>query len=67
MAVFNIESEYLNISQVIREDMGAYLCIASNGIQPAVSKRISIQVNCKYGANGAACDNNNKKWRAYMN
>ncbi|RWS15612.1 lachesin-like protein [Dinothrombium tinctorium] len=40
-----VESEYLNISQVVREDMGAYLCIASNGVPPSVSKRISVQVN----------------------
>ncbi|GIY96627.1 lachesin [Caerostris extrusa] len=40
-----VEGEYLNISQVSREDMAAYLCIASNGVLPAVSKRIILQVN----------------------
>ncbi|KAJ6224589.1 hypothetical protein RDWZM_003134 [Blomia tropicalis] len=39
------DGEYLNISQVTRDDMGAYLCIASNGVQPSVSKRIVLQVN----------------------
>lgn len=27
--------------------MGAYLCIASNGVQPSVSKRIMLNVHCK--------------------
>lgn len=27
--------------------MGAYLCIASNGIPPSVSKRIKVSVDCK--------------------
>ncbi|XP_054714660.1 lachesin-like [Uloborus diversus] len=40
-----VEGEYLNISQVSREDMGAYLCIAANGVPPSVSKRIMLQVN----------------------
>lgn len=28
--------------------MGAYLCIASNGIPPTVSKRIMLIVQCEY-------------------
>lgn len=44
----NWEGSFLNFTQVTREDMGAYLCIASNGVQPSVSKRIILQVNCKY-------------------
>lgn len=28
--------------------MGAYLCIASNGVPPSVSKRILLLVHCKY-------------------
>uniref|UniRef100_T1JWQ7 Ig-like domain-containing protein n=2 Tax=Tetranychus urticae TaxID=32264 RepID=T1JWQ7_TETUR len=40
-----VEGEYLNISQVTRDDMGAYLCIASNGVLPSRSKRIFVQVN----------------------
>ncbi|UYV78478.1 hypothetical protein LAZ67_16001654 [Cordylochernes scorpioides] len=46
-AVSRVEGDYLNMSQVMREDMGAYLCIASNGIPPSVSKRILLQVNFK--------------------
>ncbi|GFU08374.1 hemicentin-1 [Nephila pilipes] len=40
-----MEGEFLNMTQVMREDMGAYLCIASNGVPPSVSKRILLQVN----------------------
>ncbi|XP_015920396.1 lachesin-like isoform X2 [Parasteatoda tepidariorum] len=46
-SALRVEGEFLNISQVSREDMGAYLCIASNGVLPAVSKRILLQVNFK--------------------
>lgn len=31
--------------------MGGYLCIASNGIPPSVSKRFDVHVNCKYQIN----------------
>ena len=27
--------------------MGSYLCIATNGYPPAVSKKINLKVNCK--------------------
>lgn len=42
-----IEGEKLSLSGVQRTDMGGYLCIASNGIPPSVSKRYDVQVNCK--------------------
>ena len=32
--------------------MGAYLCIARNGVQPAASKRIILNVDCKYNTPG---------------
>jgi neurotrimin len=43
-----IDGERLSLSGVLRSDMGGYLCIASNGIPPSVSKRYDIQVNCKW-------------------
>ncbi|XP_067625223.1 neurotrimin-like [Eurosta solidaginis] len=43
--VYSIEGANLTLWQVTRESMGAYLCIASNGIPPTVSKRIMIAVN----------------------
>lgn len=47
IAVIEWEGEVLNISKISRLDMGAYLCIASNGIPPSVSKRIKVSVDCK--------------------
>jgi len=40
-----VQGELLNIAKVGRGQMGAYLCIASNEVPPAVSKRISLNVN----------------------
>lgn len=34
-----------------RRQMGAFLCIASNDVPPAVSKRIILNVNCEYTFN----------------
>ncbi|KAG1687906.1 Lachesin [Nymphon striatum] len=42
-----IEGEYLNLTRVTREHMGAYLCIAYNGVPPSVSKRIVLKVHFK--------------------
>lgn len=42
-----VEGTMLHIPKVTRHDMGAYLCIASNGIPPTVSKRILLIVHCK--------------------
>ncbi|GFV08161.1 protein CEPU-1 [Trichonephila clavipes] len=43
--VSSVKSTELNITKVGRLQMGAYLCIASNGVQPSVSKRIVLNVN----------------------
>lgn len=43
-----IEGEHLNLTRVTRNHMGAYLCIAYNGVPPPVSKRIVLKVHCKY-------------------
>ncbi|XP_063702653.1 neurotrimin-like [Culicoides brevitarsis] len=45
MEVFNYEGAFLDIPFVTRYHMGAYLCIASNGVPPSKSKRIIIIVN----------------------
>lgn len=39
----NIQQEFL-----LSSHLGGYLCIASNGIPPSVSKRYDVQVNCKW-------------------
>ncbi|CAL4122656.1 unnamed protein product, partial [Meganyctiphanes norvegica] len=38
------EGEELHLKSVSRTEMGAYLCIASNGVPPSVSKRITLEV-----------------------
>ncbi|KAG8231063.1 hypothetical protein J437_LFUL010688, partial [Ladona fulva] len=38
----------LNFWRLDRRQMGAFLCIASNDVPPAVSKRIILNVNCEY-------------------
>ncbi|XP_035229101.1 lachesin-like, partial [Stegodyphus dumicola] len=40
-----VEGQFLNITKTSRLHMAAYLCIASNGVQPSVSKRIMLNVN----------------------
>lgn len=37
----------LSLHNVKRDQMSAYLCIAVNGVEPAISKRISLHVQCK--------------------
>ncbi|KAK9758954.1 Immunoglobulin V-set domain [Popillia japonica] len=36
--------EQLNLTRISRTEMGAYLCIATNGVPPSVSKRIIVDV-----------------------
>ncbi|KPU75180.1 uncharacterized protein Dana_GF21356 [Drosophila ananassae] len=40
-----VEGEMLTLSKVTRSEMGAYMCIASNGVPPTVSKRMKLQVH----------------------
>lgn len=41
----NVEGEMLSLTKITRSEMGAYLCIASNGVPPSVSKRMKLQVH----------------------
>lgn len=41
-----VEGETLPLKKVSRLQMGSYLCIASNGIPPSVSKRAHLKVQC---------------------
>ena len=46
-SVTRYQGEVLTMKKVQRHQMGAYLCIASNDVPPAVSKRIILNVNCE--------------------
>ncbi|XP_024084315.1 lachesin, partial [Cimex lectularius] len=43
--VTSFEGETLILSKVTRSEMGVYMCIASNGVPPTVSKRLMLHVN----------------------
>jgi neurotrimin len=43
--IFNGSS--LKLTNVRRDQMSAYLCIAVNGVEPAISKRIFLRVQCE--------------------
>lgn len=47
-AVKTFIGETLELTGVLRQEMGTYLCIASNNVPPTVSKRYSVDVHCKY-------------------
>ncbi|KAG8303560.1 hypothetical protein J6590_007228 [Homalodisca vitripennis] len=38
------DGDFLNLTRISRTEMGAYLCIATNGVPPSVSKRIIVDV-----------------------
>nr|XP_046489274.1 lachesin-like isoform X1 [Neodiprion pinetum] len=44
-AVKSTEGEQLHLIGILRQEMGSYLCIASNGVPPSVSKRYSVRVH----------------------
>ncbi|XP_034134798.1 lachesin [Drosophila guanche] len=44
-ALKSVEGERLTLTNVQRSDMGGYICIASNGVPPSVSKRFDVHVN----------------------
>ena len=50
LSVPRFRGEVLKMRKVKRGQMGAYLCIASNDVPPAVSKRIILNVNCEDGS-----------------
>lgn len=42
-----VDGEMLSITKVSRLHMAAYLCVASNGVPPSISKRVLLRVQCK--------------------
>ena len=45
--VHSVDGNSLAIDSVSRRHIGAYFCIASNGVPPSISKRIELRVQCK--------------------
>lgn len=43
-----VDGEVLSITKVSRLHMAAYLCVASNGVPPSISKRVQLKVQCKH-------------------
>ncbi|XP_073832192.1 dpr-interacting protein alpha [Musca autumnalis] len=43
--VSSYRGEVLKLAKISRNEMGSYLCIASNGVPPSVSKRISLSIH----------------------
>ncbi|XP_055843030.1 lachesin [Episyrphus balteatus] len=43
--VASFRGEVLKLTKISRSEMGSYLCIASNGVPPSVSKRISLSIH----------------------
>ncbi|XP_030380837.1 lachesin [Scaptodrosophila lebanonensis] len=43
--VTSFRGEVLKLTKISRNEMGSYLCIASNGVPPSVSKRISLSIH----------------------
>lgn len=48
--VASFQGELLKLWKISRTEMGAYMCIASNGVPPTISKRIIVNVHCKFYA-----------------
>lgn len=43
-----VDGEILSITKVSRLHMAAYLCVASNGVPPSISKRVQLRVQCRW-------------------
>ncbi|XP_055303391.1 lachesin-like isoform X2 [Sitodiplosis mosellana] len=43
--ITSFSGEVLKLTKLSRSEMGSYLCIASNGVPPSVSKRISLSIH----------------------
>ena len=43
----SVSGPSLTFESVTRAQAASYLCIASNGVPPSVSKRVDLKVQCK--------------------
>ena len=44
----SVVGQVVSLTSVSRRDSGPYLCIAANGVPPAVSRRVLLQVTCEF-------------------
>ena len=43
-----VESSRLHLTKISRLQMGEYLCVATNGVNPSTSKKYRTKVQCKF-------------------
>lgn len=60
-AIIIAEGEMLRFERISRYDMGWYMCIAANGVQPSVSQRIFVPVMSKQHFQQPQADENQHK------
>lgn len=67
VSVPKYDGEQLNLTRITRNEMGAYLCIATNGVPPTVSKRITVEVECEWISRYvlSCCSQNEQKYRLH--
>jgi hypothetical protein len=47
-AAVSVSGHTLNITRINRGHMGAYNCIADNGVPPSANQTFTLEVHCKY-------------------
>ena len=47
LTVSAVESSRLHLTKISRLQMGKYLCVATNGVNPSSSKMFDTKVQCK--------------------
>ena len=54
MLVLRVDGNVLELHKVKKSEAGSYLCIASNGHPPTVSRRVQLDVKCEYNISNIA-------------
>ena len=47
ISVSRVDGPVLELHKVRRSEAGSYLCIASNGHPPTVSRRVQLDIKCR--------------------
>ena len=48
VSVTKVDGAVLELHKVKKSEAGSYLCIASNGHPPTVSRRVQLDIKCKF-------------------